>query len=340
MSKHKNRSLHQQKYAALHGMLTPGESKHEAKLDGSYSDYIYSYSTYHSYSRHSEDFLVYMRAYHPEYTTLEACRPFVAEYLDNLVSTGIFSAHTIHLKAKALNKLFKITPDDPDYYHPPKRYRKDITRSRNESLRRDNFSVETNSELISFSTGTGLRRHELALTSGDDLYSREEIYTEIVRLSAIPKKSMTRADRKKLNAFHAIYQYTHDEQFFVYVPCGKGGLARICPIIGDHVDEIVTRYRATPAGERLWPHIHSGADIHGMRARYAAQLYRIYARAIEDIPYDKLNKGSNHMYQSDVYVARNDMRGLKFDRKAMQVAAKALGHNRVSVIASNYLWAL
>lgn len=203
-----------------------------------------------------------------------------------------------------------------------------------------NFSIVTNAELVNFCEGTGFRRHELALTYAEHLYSRDEIGTELIRLRGMPDDHLTADEKRKLAAFGSIDQFTNGEEFFVYVPRGKGGKSRISPVIGDYVNDIVARYRTTPAGTKLWPHIHSGADIHGMRARYAAQLYRNYARPIDQIPYDAVNRGSKHMYQSDVYVARNDMHGLKLDRKAMGVVSKALGHERIGIVASNYLWAL
>ncbi len=63
----------------------------------------------------------------------------------------------------------------------------------------------------------------------------------------------------------------------------------------------------------------------------------MYARDIEDIPYDKVNKGTGHKYQSEVYVCRKDRQGTKLDKRAMKKASKALGHNRVSVIAYSYI---
>ena len=37
----------------------------------------------------------------------------------------------------------------------------------------------------------------------------------------------------------------------------------------------------------IWQHVHTGADIHGYRADYAARLYKLYARDIDTIPYDR-----------------------------------------------------
>lgn len=55
------------------------------------------------------------------------------------------------------------------------------------------------------------------------------------------------------------------------------------------------------------------------------------------IPYDRVNKGSGKKYQSDVYVCRKDEKGKRLDKKAMYITSKALGHNRINVIAEHYL---
>ena len=95
--------------------------------------------------------------------------------------------------------------------------------------------------------------------------------------------------------------------------------------------------RNTAPDERVWQHVHNAADIHGYRADYATALYKKFARRISDIPYDRINKGSGKKYQSEVYTCRNDESKRKYDRRAMLVTSKALGHNRVSVIAESYL---
>ena len=53
--------------------------------------------------------------------------------------------------------------------------------------------------------------------------------------------------------------------------------------------------------------------------------------------YDRVNRGSGKRYQGDVYTCRKDETGRKLDRLAMEKCSKALGHNRVSVVAGHYL---
>ena len=62
-----------------------------------------------------------------------------------------------------------------------------------------------------------------------------------------------------------------------------------------------------------------------------------HARAIQDIPYDRINRGTGRRYQSQVYTCRKDEAGRKLDKAAMLVCSKALGHNRISVVADNYI---
>lgn len=110
---------------------------------------------------------------------------------------------------------------------------------------------------------------------------------------------------------------------------GKGGRWRDAPIYGSpaQVEAVVGRMRAAGSGP-VWSHVSSGADIHGYRADYAARVYLAHARPIKTIP------------PSERYHCRGDMRGRTFDRKAMMVASEALGHSRLSVIASHYLYKL
>lgn len=61
------------------------------------------------------------------------------------------------------------------------------------------------------------------------------------------------------------------------------------------------------------------------RADYATKVYQLYARPIESLAHD------------EIYYCRGDRKGTWLDKKAMLAASKALGHNRISIIASNYL---
>ena len=99
----------------------------------------------------------------------------------------------------------------------------------------------------------------------------------------------------------------------------------------------MARMQDTPAEGKVWQHVHKCADVHAYRAEYATAIYKAHAREIKDIPYDQVNRGTGRRYQSEVYVCRKDEAGKKLDKAAMLVCSKALGHNRISVVADNYI---
>lgn len=107
----------------------------------------------------------------------------------------------------------------------------------------------------------------------------------------------------------------------------KGGKARIVEIVGlspGDTKDIVEWIQGQKG--RLFPHITKHYDNHHYRAIYARRVYDKYAREEKDIP------------QSERYVMRKDRAGEVFDKLAMAVTSKNLGHNRIDVIAQSYLY--
>lgn len=109
------------------------------------------------------------------------------------------------------------------------------------------------------------------------------------------------------------------------------------PIIGKDAGQIIERIQNTQPEEKVWQFVHKSADIHSYRAEYATAIYKATARDIKDIPFDRVNRGTGRRYQSEVYTCRKDEAGKKLDKAAMLVCSKALGHNRISVVADNYI---
>ena len=329
-----SKDLHQQAYDRLTGMQAFGESKKEAVANGTEKEKIFSFNTYKSYWKHTKYFIKYIKENHPECTTLKSAKKYVNEWLQTRVDQGL-SAWTVQLEAKAMGKLYGISPDDENYFKPPKRNREDIKRSRGDRVRDKHFSKTNNDELIKFCKGTGLRRAELGELRGKDLVTREEIEAEISQIESRPAEELTPADTKRLEMLQDTRLFVGD--YFTHVRNGKGGRERMSPIIGPNTEQIVERIKSTPAEEKVWQHIHQSADIHGYRAEYATIIYKAKARAIEEIPYDRVNRGTGRKYQSEVYTCRKDEAGRKLDKAAMLVCSKALGHNRIEVVANNYI---
>lgn len=329
-----SKDLHQQAYDRLTRMQSFGQSKREAVANGTDKDKIFSFNTYKAYWKHTKYFIKYIKENHPECTTLKSARKYVNEWLQTRVDQGL-SAWTVQLEAKAMGKLYGIAPDDENYFKPPKRKREEIKRSRGDRVRDRHFSKTNNDELIKFCRGTGLRRKELQELRGKDLVSKGQIEAEISKIEGIPEEQRSPSTMRRLEMLQDARMF--DEEWFIHVRNGKGGRERISPIIGKFADQIVARIAETPAEETVWRHIHNSADIHGYRADYATAIYKAHAREIKDIPYDRTNRGTGKRYQSEVYTCRKDEAGKKLDKAAMLVCSKALGHNRISVVADNYI---
>ena len=329
-----SKDLHQQAYDRLTSMQTFGESKKEAMKDGTAKGKIFSFGTYKNYFKHIKYFIGYIQKNHPECTTLKSARKYANEWLQSRVDQGL-SAWTVQLEAKALGKLYGISPEDKDYFTPPKRERQNITRSRGERVRDKHFSKTNNDELIRFCRGTGLRRSELESLKGKDLLTREQIEAEIARIEGLPASERTPELDGHLEALKDTRMF--DSDFFTHVRSGKGGRERMSPIIGKDAGMIVEKIQNTPAEEKVWQFVHKSADIHSYRGDYATAMYRANARPIDEIPFDRVNRGTGKRFQSEVYTCRKDEAGRKLDKAAMLLCSKALGHNRLSILADNYL---
>ena len=329
-----SKDLHQQAYERLNGMQAFGESRRAAKVEGTDRDKIFSFNTYKSYWKHTKYFIKYIKEHHPECTTLKKARKYVGEWLQDSVDRGL-SAWTIGVQRSAMGKLYGIAPDDEDFFKAPKKQRENIKRSRGVRVRDKHFSKTNNDGLIKFCQGTGLRRKELQELRGKDLMTRAQIETEISELKKLPPAELTPDTERRLGMLQDALMFRED--YFTHVRNGKGGRERISPIIGPNMEQIVERIRNTPAEEKVWQHVHQSADIHGYRAEYATAIYKSHARPIAEIPYDRVNKGTGHRYQSQVYTCRKDESGRKLDKAAMLVCSKALGHNRLEVVANNYI---
>ena len=335
--------LKEQMYNKLLGMLKEGEgtSKKVAIGNDVARDMIFSYESFKTYYKSCKRFANYIKEHHPECTTLRAAKRYVNEYLQyrtdlvNEKGEKKLSAWTIQTEAKALGKLYGIKPGDNKYFDPPKRKREDIKRSRGVKVRDSHFSEANNDELIKFCKGTGCRRGVLQKLKGEDLWSREKMISRLEVLES--KYTLSEQELDQLKCIKDALEFFPQQDYFIHHQKDKGVRFRFAPIVGENKEQIVERMKKTPSNKRVWEHINSNADIHGYRGDYATIIYKQYAREIKDIPFDKMNKGTGRMYQSEVYSCRKDEAGRKLDKRAMLICSKALGHNRIEVVANNYI---
>lgn len=107
----------------------------------------------------------------------------------------------------------------------------------------------------------------------------------------------------------------------------KGGKPRIVEICGvsDGETKMIVEWIQSKEG-RLFPRLNTNYDNHYYRAVYAKRLYDRYKRKEKDIP------------PKERYIMRKERAGEVYDKSAMQIVSKNLGHNRISVIAQSYLY--
>lgn len=115
----------------------------------------------------------------------------------------------------------------------------------------------------------------------------------------------------------------------IYVKSGKGGKERIAPLYCDRTtaDRIVDLCRAAGTG-KVFPSVPKACDVHGYRSEYAATVYKANA-----IPLEKLQR-------PEKYYCRGDKAGTVYCKQGMKACSNALGHNRIDIISSNYLYSI
>ena len=143
-----------------------------------------------------------------------------------------------------------------------------------------------------------------------------EAFKEFCRSTGLRRHEFAQLEPGKLQL--------RDGRLWIVDVKGKGGKLRDIPVSGD--EALVRRMMADPA--RYFRRLDSHEDIHSYRAEYACRIYREYARPLEELS------------RKEIYCCRGDMAGTHFDRQALQHVSWALGHNRIEICASNYLYNL
>lgn len=140
--------------------------------------------------------------------------------------------------------------------------------------------------------------------------------------------SATGLRRKEMTMIKSDDLFFKNGQAYLNINKGtKGGKPRIAKIVGKTEAETkeIVKWIQSKKG-RLFNKLSSNYDNHFYRATYANRLYNQFKRDIDDIP------------TQDKYIMRKERAGEVYDKQAMLLVSKALGHNRISVIAQSYLY--
>lgn len=169
------------------------------------------------------------------------------------------------------------------------------------------------------------KRQDITRSRGDVTRDKHFSETKNARLITFCKNTgLRRRELAELCYKDIRYDYGQME---ILVRNGKGGKQRIVPVLDP--DAVLRLRPDLLSGEpeaHVWDKVHSGADIHAYRADYATALYESLAR-----PLDVLSR-------KEKYYCRGDLKGIVYDKNAMLQVSRALGHNRINVIAEHYLW--
>ena len=305
------KSLNEQIHQTLQGMEGFGRSKYEDKKAGIQGRYIYSYSTMRTYEKHCRYFADFVKG-SPAVRAALGHRPRTLEecrlFIPAFIRYQIGRGLSTSTVKMEASALGKLYGEKLNL-ELPRNARTEIKRSRGAAVRDRNVSRKNNSELLNFCRCCGPRRSELEKLSAKDL--------------------------RVING-----------RFYVSFTRGtKGGKPRLSPIMGTPGEVLrAARYLKTLTGKN---HVHSGLDVHSLRAEYASRVYRESARSLESLKgrrmdytaaTGKYGKYGNRICKPALYVCRGDKAGIVYDREALLAASRALGHNREDVVAGHYLY--
>lgn len=146
----------------------------------------------------------------------------------------------------------------------------------------------------------------------------EEFYAAFTRCTGLRIREMKRIKGTDL--------IERDGVYYVNVVNGKGGKARKAQVIGSdsEIEKVARLFKDAGTG-KVFAKVHAALDNHSYRAEYATRFYHMTARDIDTLP------------QEEKYCCRKDLRGVVYDKKAMDIVSKNLGHNRRDVIAYSYI---
>lgn len=111
---------------------------------------------------------------------------------------------------------------------------------------------------------------------------------------------------------------------------GKGGKTRTAPIFPGMEDIVRTAFAQSPGygldGQYVFPKnfIPEHMAVHGYRAQYAQNLYAHFMA---------LGLGNGKMYY-----CRKERRGTSYDKGAVMLVSRALGHARCDVVVNHYFY--
>lgn len=166
-------------------------------------------------------------------------------------------------------------------------------------------------------------RHRAGITRSRKAAKRDKNFSEAKNREFIEFCKATGLRKKELKCLRGTQLVFKNGIYYIAVTSGaKGGRYRESPIISN-IDAIVEQMKEAGNG-KVWSYVPD-MDVHSYRSDYCTEIYNTLARPIEMIP------------KNERYHCRSDLKGVCYDKHAMLIASRCLGHNRINIIAEHYL---
>lgn len=166
------------------------------------------------------------------------------------------------------------------------------------------------------------KRRNITRSRGEKI--RDRHFSEEKNLDLVLFCKSTGLRRAELEALTGDKLIKKGDNYYINVNVGsKGGRSRLAPVI-NNINLVVNKMQSV-GNNKVFEKVPNGADIHGYRSYYCTSIYKLFERDIKTID------------RKERYCCRGDLKGTWYDKKAMLIASRALGHNRISVIAEHYI---
>lgn len=169
---------------------------------------------------------------------------------------------------------------------------------------------------------TGVR-HRAGITRSRKSAKRDKNFSKAKNKEFIEFCKATGLRKNELKCLRGTQLIKKNGLYYIAVTRGaKGGRYREALIISN-VEAVVKRMEEAGSG-KVWSYVPD-MDVHSFRSEYCTEVYNMLARPLEKIP------------KNERYHCRCDLKGVCYDKRAMLIASRLLGHNRINVMVEHYL---
>lgn len=299
-----------------------GESKHQAKEEAKAAGEnpnklykIYSRNTYENYLDKVAKFAAWEKEHYDVKKLSQIEKDHVICFLKEKINKG-YSAWTIQIYKSAINKVINMNVTRGDI-GLEKRIRASIVRSRLSTENDKHFNPNNYDDLINFCRAVGCRREGVESVTPQDL-------------------------RIRLNGVYVVLTE-------------KGGKRREAKVVENYEQRVIQIFRERKEKEKLFGKVTNKIDIHSLRAEYCRTRYNeeLKKRGFGEVTFLRGSPNSVYGLSKSQYGSEKNYctengkmvdsnyhckDGRILNRQCMQVITKDMGHNRISVMATNYLY--